>query len=91
MRETDTVSRMGGDEFLIIFPGCHERDAKEIIERICGKLEEYNMKGEKPFKYSFSYGIIEITKDNILSANDVIKAADENMYLNKLSKKTERI
>lgn len=91
VRETDTVSRMGGDEFLIIFPGCHERDAKEIIERICGKLEEYNMKGEKPFKYSFSYGIIEITKDNILSANDVIKAADENMYLNKLSKKTERI
>jgi diguanylate cyclase len=90
VREIDTVSRMGGDEFLVIFPTCYESDAKGVVERICNKLEEYNKRGEKPFKYSFSYGIIEITRDSKLSANDVIKAADEKMYQNKLSKNTIR-
>jgi len=79
---------MGGDEFLMIFPSCNESDAFDVIDRVCDKLEEYNKRGEKPFKYSFSYGIIEITKNSKLSANDVIKAADEKMYENKLSKKT---
>jgi diguanylate cyclase (GGDEF)-like protein len=87
VREVDTVSRMGGDEFLIIFPGCCEADAEEVVKRICDKLEDYNRTGEKPFKYDFSYGLVEITLDNKLSANDAIKAADERMYKNKLSKK----
>ena len=90
VREIDIVSRMGGDEFLIIFPCYHEYNAKEVIESICNKLEVCNKKGEKPFKYSFSYGIIEITRDSKVSANEVIKAADQKMYYNKLSKKTER-
>lgn len=87
IRATDSVSRIGGDEFLIIFPSCCEVDAKKLIKNVCSKLNEYNNKNEKPFKYSFSYGIIEITKDMKLNVNDVIKAADEKMYQNKLLKK----
>jgi len=81
---------MGGDEFLIIFPCYNGYDAKEVIESICNKLEVCNKNGEKPFKYSFSYRIIEITRDSKVSANEVIKATDQKMYYNKLSKKTER-
>lgn len=87
VREIDTVSRMGGDEFFIIFPGCNESNALDVVDRICDKLKEHNKRGEKPFKYSFSYGIIEITNSSNLSANDVIKAADKKMYDNKLLKK----
>lgn len=90
VREIDTVSRIGGDEFLIIFPGCCESDAKKVIEKICDKLEESNKRGEKPFKYSFSYGIVEITRGSKLKANDVIRVADEKMYKNKLLKNTAR-
>lgn len=87
VREIDTISRMGGDEFIIIFPDCRESNAKEILRRICSNLEKHNSLGEKPFKYSFSFGIIEVTRDNLLSANDIIKAADKKMYKHKLSKK----
>ncbi|MDR3593199.1 sensor domain-containing diguanylate cyclase [Clostridium sp.] len=87
IREIDTVSRIGGDEFLIIFPKFHESDANKVIKQIYNKLEGYNGIGEQPFKYSFSYGIVEITADCRLNANDIIKAADEKMYQNKLSKK----
>lgn len=89
VREIDTVSRMGGDEFLVIFPGFHESEAEEIIKKINAKLEEHNQDREFPFEYSFSYGIIE-TRGGNYDANDVIKAADEKMYLNKLSKRTAR-
>ena len=90
VRDIDTVSRMGGDEFLIVFPCCYKSDAREMIEGICDKLEVCNKREEKPFKYSFSYGIIEIARDSKISANEVIKAVDQKMYYNKLSKKTER-
>lgn len=86
VRKIDTVSRMGGDEFLIIFPNCCEEDAEKIIKRICCGLKQH----KKPFKCSFSYGIIEITKDSKFSVNDVIKVSDEKMYKNKLSKNISR-
>jgi len=89
--QIDAVSRMGGDEFLIIFPDCNETEAEKVIKRICYKLEEYDMKITKPIKCSFSYGILEITKDSKLSVNDIIKVADEKMYRNKLLKKTGRV
>jgi len=87
IREIDTISRMGGDEFLIIFPGCHESDAEQAVRKIKDKLEAYDMKDEKPYKHSFSYGIIEITEASKLSANDVIKRADGKMYQNKMLKR----
>jgi len=90
IREIDAVSRMGGDEFLIIFPGCHESDVEKVINRINEKLAAYDKKELKPYKHSFSYGILELTVNSKLSANDVIKAADKKMYLNKILKKTEK-
>ncbi|WP_373844494.1 diguanylate cyclase [Clostridium sp.] len=86
VRKTDTVSRMGGDEFLIIFPDCCEDDAEKIIEEIYCGLKKH----KKPFKCSFSYGIIEIAKHTNISVNDVIRASDEKMYKNKLAKNISR-
>ena len=87
IREIYTISRMGGDEFLIIFPRCHESEAEQAVRNIRAKLKAYDRKGEKPYKHSFSYGIIEITEASKLSVNDVIKGADEKMYQNKALKK----
>ena len=87
VRETDVISRMGGDEFLIIFPGFREPDAEIIVQKICKSLDEKNIEEKKQYRYSFSYGIMEMTRNSKNSVNDAIKDADEKMYKNKLSKK----
>ena len=86
VREIDTVSRMGGDEFLIVFPGCFKADAEEVVGRISRHLEKYDLKGKKPYRHSFSYGIIGVSGNASPNVNEMIIAADEAMYQNKLSK-----
>lgn len=88
IKEIRLVSRMGGDEFIIVFPGCSYQEAKEIIDIISKRVEEFNAKDLKPYKLSFSYGIEEITKNiKITDIDEIIKIADELMYKNKMSKK----
>lgn len=87
IRDIDIIIRMGGDEFLILFPKCFEADAEMAVERINKRLMEFDKKRIKPFKHSFSYGIVEITKDNRTNIIEIIKVADEKMYQNKMSKK----
>ena len=50
-RETDTVARMGGDEFLIIQPGTSSAGASHLAERILVAFKE-------PFE--LEYGMVEI-------------------------------
>jgi diguanylate cyclase (GGDEF)-like protein len=50
-RETDTVARMGGDEFLIIQPGTSAAGASHLAERILVAFKE-------PFE--LKYGMVEI-------------------------------
>ena len=88
IREEDCISRMGGDEFLIIFPNCTQANATSIVQRILGKLEEYDHSFKKEYKHSFSYGIIEVPANCHCTANEVLKKADETMYEMKTLKKS---
>ncbi len=90
IRNIDLLSRMGGDEFLIIFPGCREEDADQIMKRITEKLDEYDKTGAKPFKHEFSYGIVAVDKESERDTNELIKAADQKMYAQKLKKRAEK-
>jgi len=87
VREMDAVSRMGGDEFLIIFPGYKEPDAEGVVQKICSSLNEKNQADQKTYPYSFSYGIMDMTRKSKDSVNEAISAADEKMYKNKILKK----
>lgn len=86
--KADMVSRMGGDEFLIVFPNRREMEADKIMKQICSQMAEFDQKGEKPYQHSFSYGIIEVTRENALSTDDIIKEVDMKMYQNKNLKKS---
>lgn len=85
IRESDTVARIGGDEFNILLPDI--QDDKEVItvaERIIASVNlpwEWN---GKPYKISMSIGISLFPKDGD-EVKVLIKKADEALYLAKES------
>jgi len=87
LREIDIICRMGGDEFLLIFPDNFLNDAPLIRERLSKNLEKLNQKLAKPYKVDFSIGLSYYHPSNPLSIEELIRIADENMYKEKKKKK----
>ncbi|MBM4146247.1 MAG: EAL domain-containing protein [Nitrospira sp.] len=80
IREGDTVSRLGGDEFLLLFPDITQvKDASFIAEKIVHKFSEAFMVNDKELYISASLGI-SIFPDNSDSTETLIKHADTAMY-----------
>lgn len=88
IRKTDFIVRMGGDEFLIVFPNTEKDAVDKIWNRILKLIQEVNDSNEQ-YNMSISYGFYESNK---LSENEsirdvFIKRADEKMYKMKRRKK----
>ena len=87
VRDSDAVSRLGGDEFLILFSGCPIDAAERVIARVQDKINAINAANGKPFSLSFSYGIAQIDRECDLTAQQVINLTDKKMYEKKKAKK----
>ena len=87
LREVDIICRMGGDEFLLIFPDNSPKDASLIRERLNKNLTKLNQILKKPYKIDFSIGLSEYNPDNPLAMDELIKIADKKMYEDKKDKK----
>lgn len=77
------VLRYGGDEFIILFPkDTTKEDASLILNKIRENILSKKLKAHDTiFRVSFSIGISEYKKDNLLSS--VIEKADKRMYEDK--------
>jgi len=77
------VVRYGGDEFLIIFNKDITKElALKRLEAIRNSIVSKNLKIKgASFKISFSFGVQVFKKDDYL--NNIIDAADKNMYRDK--------
>ncbi|WKY47907.1 diguanylate cyclase [Eubacteriaceae bacterium ES3] len=87
IRETDTLSRLGGDEFLLILPGLTIKEAQKVIERIKTELKKEIADNPKPYQPDFSYGIESLQAEEAVDVVKVLELADEKMYRNKTDKK----
>lgn len=83
-RGSDWVARYGGEEFLICMPGADLDLAKETAEcmrkTIEGSVIEYE---DKKIKVTASFGICCIKPLGNETVNDLLKQADEKLYLAK--------
>ena len=82
-RLTDCVARISGYEFRILLPEIDEDVAISTVERIRGKVDEYNSKfPELPISISIGVATAGI-EDSLRTAEEL---ADDKMYTEKISK-----
>lgn len=79
-RKEDIISRVGGDEFVIIFKNTDFKDAYEIVKRIYKEVEGVRI---NDIMISVSIGLE--TKDNLnQNIMDIFNKAEEQMYRKKI-------
>lgn len=79
-RSDDIISRVGGDEFVILLPQTNEHEAEKIIKRI-NNLSNHEKVGSVDISISFGFETKNKMEYNI---EDVYKKAEDNMYKYKL-------
>ncbi|MBP2634745.1 MAG: diguanylate cyclase [Firmicutes bacterium] len=83
LRKTDLVCRVGGDEFLLIFPGIGLTEAEKVWTRIVAQLEQYNAISNKPYKVIVSHGITYYDGNREITVDELVREADGAMYQEK--------
>jgi len=89
-RDIDIICRMGGDEFLLIFPESSLKDSPIIKERLNKSLVQLNQTRKKPYKIDLSTGLSEYDPDNPQSIDELIRIADNKMYEDKKNKRCKK-
>ena len=87
LREVDIICRLGGDEFLLIFPENSLDDVPIIRERLSKNLKKLNQSLNKPYQLNFSFGLSYYDPSNPQPMDELIRIADEKMYEEKKRKK----
>ncbi len=84
LRPTDILARFGGDEFVIILPHTDRVGAMAVAERLLKHLRELIIPTDEEgaIQCSVSIGIAEYGPDDT-TANDLVRRADEKLYLSK--------
>ncbi|MEL7649805.1 MAG: diguanylate cyclase [Sedimentibacter sp.] len=84
-RDEDIISRVGGDEFVVLLPKTTAETATEIVERVKAKCETNTL---DYVKISISFGVAtKETEDEDL--NKIMKKAEDRMYFKKLKESKE--
>ncbi|RKZ37004.1 MAG: hypothetical protein DRQ49_14165 [Gammaproteobacteria bacterium] len=84
IRTSDYIFRMGGDEFLLLFPQAKLQESDNLIKRLRNKLCQQKING---FPIDFSFGFSQFRVGDTLSPDELIKMADSDMYDAKTKKK----
>ncbi|HEX9707379.1 MAG TPA: EAL domain-containing protein [Steroidobacteraceae bacterium] len=83
VRDSDTVSRLGGDEFGVLLVGCPLDKARQIADDIWRAIGEYRFVWkDRIFSVGISIGLVELTGESN-SLEEILSAADSACYVAK--------
>ena len=83
VRDSDTVGRLGGDEFGVLLVGCPLEKARQIADDVVRAVADYRFVWkDKIFNIGVSVGLVEVSRESG-SLEDMIGAADSACYVAK--------
>jgi len=80
-RKEDIISRIGGDEFVVLLSCTPEKTALNIIKRI---KDQCNLNPVDFIKISISFGVATKTREEE-NINEILRRAENRMYFSKLN------
>jgi diguanylate cyclase (GGDEF)-like protein len=81
LRPYDAIGRYGGEEFLVVLPGCTAQDAFRLAERLrIGISQEPMVLPEGTIEVTSSFGVATNDTTTPLDATALIQAADTALY-----------
>jgi diguanylate cyclase (GGDEF)-like protein len=80
LRQSDTIGRYGGEEFVVLFEGLPEHEVVRLTERVLHEFREIDLEapGKPSFRATFSAGVAMLQEGATLDTWK--KAADDALY-----------
>jgi diguanylate cyclase (GGDEF)-like protein len=86
IRQYDALGRYGGEEFLILFPGCGEEECFAQADRLRTQLAQTEMSvNDTAIRITASFGVASASPGDNCTPEALIRKADEALYLAKKS------
>jgi diguanylate cyclase (GGDEF)-like protein len=83
VRDSDTVGRIGGDEFALLLAGCPLEKARQIADDVVRSVNDFRFVWkDKIFNVGVSIGLVEIGRDGG-AIEDIMNSADSACYVAK--------
>ncbi len=83
VRDSDSVARVGGDEFGMLLVGCPLEKARQIADDVCAVIRDYRFVWrDRIFTVGVSVGLVEIGHESG-SMEELLGAADSACYVAK--------
>jgi diguanylate cyclase (GGDEF)-like protein/PAS domain S-box-containing protein len=83
VRDSDTVARVGGDEFALLLPGCPLSKGRQIADDLVRRVSEHRFVWrDRIHSVGASVGLVELARDSG-SVEEILAAADSACYVAK--------
>ena len=88
-RQSDMVTRLAGDEFVLLLPETVLPQAQTLLQRMADRFFEQPMEWQgEAISIRISFGIASVMEDNVASAEDLLKLADDRLYQKKKARQS---
>ncbi len=81
IRRDDCPIRVGGDEFVVLMPGCSIQQAGQVFKQVLQLFEQHVRTALPPdVRPSLSVGLASLRRDDARGGTELMNRADENLY-----------